>query len=156
MPAMRDDRARAPSFLSSGAPPYPTATSNPIPPAIAPRCVTLRDRISTATLLPFSSAAQVPPRLVAHLADQFNREIELGDTYPMMDPMGVEQFGGYWFQNFGAIVLLGELAGDGGAREGEVGGAVTVEAAIAELAASSQTILADLATCAMRDSWSRT
>ncbi|KAI9883226.1 MAG: hypothetical protein M1823_005002 [Watsoniomyces obsoletus] len=37
-----------------------------------------------------------------------NREIELGDTYPFSDPFSTTGFGGFWFGNFGAVMLLGE------------------------------------------------
>ena len=113
MPAMLDDPARPTIYRASGPEPYPSAAAHPLPPSIAPRAVTLRDRSTAATLLPFASAAAVPPRLLAHLADQLNREIELGDTYPMLAPLAVAAFGAYWFQNFGAVMLLGEVdAGD--------------------------------------------
>lgn len=110
MPAMLDDPTAPTIHRTSGAPPYPTPTANPqLPPDIVPRPVTLRDRVTIATLLPFSSAAHVPPSLLAYLCDQLNREIEKGDTYPMIAPMALAAFGPYWFQNFGAVMLLGEI-----------------------------------------------
>jgi GNAT superfamily N-acetyltransferase len=51
----------------------------------------------------------VPPSLLAYLSDQLNKEIEIGDTYPMIDTMSVDKFGSYWFQNFGAVMLLGNI-----------------------------------------------
>lgn len=44
-----------------------------------------------------------------YLSDQFAKEVEKGDTYPMIDPMPFEKFASYWFQNFGAIMLLGKI-----------------------------------------------
>lgn len=38
-----------------------------------------------------------------------NLEIEKGDTYPMMVAMPLSTFGPYWFQNFAAIMILGEI-----------------------------------------------
>jgi hypothetical protein len=38
-----------------------------------------------------------------------NREIEKGDTYPMIDPISLDTFGPYWFSNFGAVMLLGSI-----------------------------------------------
>ena len=38
-----------------------------------------------------------------------NLEIEKGDTYPMMIPMPLSTFGPYWFQNFAAVMILGEV-----------------------------------------------
>ena len=83
----------------------------PMPVGIAPKQVTLRDRVTIATIMPFSAPNQVPLPLLAHLCDQLGREIEKGDTYPMMDPLTLDQFGPYWFGSFGAIMLLGEING---------------------------------------------
>ena len=80
-----------------------------MPPSIIPRQVTLRDRVTIATLIPFSSHNDVPPSLLVYLCDQFGREIIKGDTYPMMAPLPLSSFGTYWFQNFGAVMLLGEF-----------------------------------------------
>lgn len=73
------------------------------------RHVTLRDRITLATLVPFTSPQEVPPALLKYLCDLFNTEIEKGDTYPLIQTLSVEQFGNYWFANFGAVMLLGEI-----------------------------------------------
>ena len=63
-----------------------------VPFGIAPRQVTLRDRVTTATLVPFTSSPdQVPPGLLSYLCDQLNREIEKGDTYPMIEPLPVSK-----------------------------------------------------------------
>jgi len=87
---------------------YP-APDGPLPHGILPRQVTLRDRITVATIIPFSAPNQVPITLLAYLCDQLGREIEKGDTYPMIDPLPLENFGPYWFGVFGAIMLLGEI-----------------------------------------------
>lgn len=108
MPAILDDPTSAAIYRTSGAPPYPTPFDT-LPLEIQPRQVTLRDRSTTATLLPFSSPSQVPPALTAHLCDVLNREIEKGDTYPMMDPFPVTTFASYWFANFTAIMVLGDI-----------------------------------------------
>ncbi|PYH97326.1 histone acetyltransferase Spt10 [Aspergillus ellipticus CBS 707.79] len=84
-------------------------TDKELPPDIVPRQVTLRDRVTVATLVPFTSADAVPRSLLAYLSDQLNKEIEGGDTYAMVDPIHLEQFGSYWFSNFGAIMLLGDI-----------------------------------------------
>ena len=111
MPAMLDDPTAPVIYRVSSVSSYPEPAHNEIPDTIFPRQVTLRDRITTATLLPFSSASQVPPRLLAYLSDQLNREIELGDTYPMISPLPVGTFGNYWFQNFAAVMLFDEVKG---------------------------------------------
>jgi GNAT superfamily N-acetyltransferase len=76
---------------------------------IAPRQVTLRDRVTVATLVPFHSSKQVPQSLIVYLSGQLNREIEKGDTYAMVDPIPVVHFRPYWFSNFGAVMLIGDI-----------------------------------------------
>ena len=105
---MLDDPTAPAIYRTSGEPPYPTPTSLPSP-NIVPRQVTLRDRSTVATLLPFWSPTQVPKSLLAFLRALLNREIEQGDTYPMITPFEEEKFGPYWFANFGAIMLLGDI-----------------------------------------------
>ncbi|RGP69849.1 acetyltransferase [Fusarium longipes] len=109
MPAMLDDPASPTIYRVSGQPPYPDPSSPGFPADIIPRQVTLRDRQTVATIVPFASKHQVPESLIAYLCDQINKEIEGGDTYPMMEPFAVDKFGSYWFQNFGAIMLLGNV-----------------------------------------------
>ncbi|GAB7361277.1 hypothetical protein MBLNU230_g1337t1 [Neophaeotheca triangularis] len=107
-PAMLDDPTAPTIYRMSGEAPFPLP-HGPLPPDIMPKQVTLRDRITTATLLPFSAPTQVPPRLAAYLCDLLNLEIEKGDTYPMIDPLPLNSFAPYWFANFGAIMLLGDI-----------------------------------------------
>ncbi|KAL4869487.1 hypothetical protein BDV12DRAFT_82179 [Aspergillus spectabilis] len=76
---------------------------------IAPRQLTLRDRSTVATLVPFHSHAQIPKSLIAHLCGQLNSEIAKGDTYAMVDPIPMQHFAPYWFSNFGAIMLIGDI-----------------------------------------------
>jgi hypothetical protein len=108
MPAMLEDPTAPAIYRTSGEMPFPRP-GGPLPQGIVPRQVTLRDRVTTATLIPFSSDSLVPLSLTAYLCDQFGREIEKGDTYPMVDPMPLEQFGPYWFGVFGAIMLQGDI-----------------------------------------------
>ncbi|TKA82120.1 hypothetical protein B0A55_01813 [Friedmanniomyces simplex] len=108
MPAMLDDPTAPAIYRVSGAPPYPVPCG-PLPPDIGLRQVTLRDRVTIATLVPFFSPQQAPYKLTAYLCELLNREIEKGDTYPMMTPMPLSSFGPYWFANFGAVMLLGDI-----------------------------------------------
>ena len=108
MPAMLDDPTAPALYRVSGPEPYPLPFG-PLPPEITVRQVTLRDRATIATLIPFSSPNQVPPKLTAYLCELLNREIEKGDTYPMMDSMPLSSFGPYWFSNFGAAMIMGDL-----------------------------------------------
>ena len=111
MPAMLDDPDAATIYRTSGQAPFPDPhDAHPtLPVDVYPRQVTLRDRVTIATIVPFSSRHQVPPSLLAYLSEQLNKEIEMGDTYPMIDTMSVDKFGSYWFQNFGAVMLLGNI-----------------------------------------------
>ena len=111
MPAMLDDPNSPTIYRTSGSAPFPDPhEAHPaLPVDVYPRQVTLRDRVTIATIVPFSSKHQVPPSLLAYLSDQLNKEIEIGDTYPMIDTMSVDKFGSYWLQNFGAVMLLGNI-----------------------------------------------
>ncbi|QDS77903.1 hypothetical protein FKW77_000695 [Venturia effusa] len=106
MPAMLDDPSSPAIFRRSGASPFP-APKSALPQDVVPRQVTLRDRVTKATLIPFSSVEDVPLSLLDYLCSQLNKEIEKGDTYPMMDAMPLAFFGPYWFANFAAVMLLG-------------------------------------------------
>ena len=110
MPATLEDPTAPVVYRTSGELPYPVPGGF-LPPGIYPRLITLRDRITIATIIPVQSPDQVPPTLLAYLSDQFSREIEKGDTYPMIEPLPLEAFGPYWFGVFGAIILLGEVEG---------------------------------------------
>lgn len=109
MPAIMDDPSSPTIYRISGQPPFPDPNKPELPSSIYPRQVTLRDRQTIATIVPFASRDQVPPSLLAYLSDQFAKEIEGGDTYPMIDPMPLDKFSAYWFQNFGGIMLLGQI-----------------------------------------------
>ncbi|KAM3513616.1 hypothetical protein MY11210_002722 [Beauveria gryllotalpidicola] len=110
MPAAVDDPASPTIYRVSGQAPFPDP-GVPLPDSIVPRKVTLRDRQTVATILPIVSAQhQVPASLITYLCGQINREIEGGDTYPMMEPFTHAGFAAYWFQNFGAVMLLGDFA----------------------------------------------
>lgn len=108
MSAILDDPAASPIYRTSGQPPYP-AHYGDLPDDVGPKQVTLRDRVTVATLVPFSSPLQVPAHLLAYLCEMLNREIEKGDTLPMTDRMGLTEFGNYWFSNFGAIMIMGDI-----------------------------------------------
>ncbi|EON97332.1 putative histone acetyltransferase spt10 protein [Phaeoacremonium minimum UCRPA7] len=119
MPAIMDDPDSPTIYRVSGEPPYPDPNTPALPANILPRQVTLRDRQTVATVVPFASRHQVPLSLVNYLADQFAKEIEGGDTYPMIEPMSRERFASYWFQNFGAIMLLGSIDSPADVVEGK-------------------------------------
>ena len=107
---MLDDPTAPTIYRVSGEPPFPSAHYNPLPEDITFKQVTLRDRITTATLTPFSAPEQVPPKLAAYLCQVLNQEIEIGNTYPMLEPIALSAFTPYWFANFGAVMILGDVS----------------------------------------------
>ncbi|KAI6714646.1 hypothetical protein JHW43_002819 [Diplocarpon mali] len=110
MPAMLDDPSSPTIYRTSGSAPFPSAHEAPaLPPEVYSRQVILRDRVTTATIVPFSSQHQVPRSLLHYLSDQLNREIDNGDTYPMEETMSPDKFAAYWFQNFAAVMLMGSI-----------------------------------------------
>jgi GNAT superfamily N-acetyltransferase len=118
---MLDDPSSATIYRASGSAPFPDprVLNPPLPEDVFPRQVTLRDRVTIATIVPFSSPHQVPASLLAYLSDQLNKEIENGDTYPMIDTMPLDKFGSYWFQNFAAVMLLGNIEAPEEVTEGK-------------------------------------
>ncbi|KAG9247466.1 hypothetical protein BJ878DRAFT_177013 [Calycina marina] len=122
MPAMLDDPDSPTIYRTSGSAPFsdPHSAYSALPLDVYPRQVTLRDRVTTATIVPFSSRQDVPASLLAYLRDQLNKEIELGDTYPMIDSMPLDKFSSYWFQNFGAVMLLGTIDSASEVTEGKI------------------------------------
>ena len=89
--------------------PFASPPNPALPATVLPKQVTLRDRITAATLVPFCSASEVPRTLLAYLCNQLNKEIEKGDTYPMTDPFSLDLFASHWFSHFGAVMLLGAV-----------------------------------------------
>ncbi|KAK8140163.1 hypothetical protein PG984_000229 [Apiospora sp. TS-2023a] len=110
MPAIMDDPESPTIHRVSGTLPYPDPNNPTLPLDVRPRQVTLRDRQTVATIVPFVSKDQVPQTLLKYLSDQLAKEIEGGDTYPMIEPMPLEKFSSYWFQNFAGIMLLGDIS----------------------------------------------
>ncbi|EFY89276.1 histone acetyltransferase Spt10 [Metarhizium acridum CQMa 102] len=104
-----DDPTGPTIYRVSGQPPFPDPNCPGLPPDIVPRQVTLRDRQTVATIVPFVSRHQLPASLLMYLCDQLNREIEGGDTYPMTEAFTVDGFADYWFQTFAAVMLMGNI-----------------------------------------------
>ncbi|PWW71687.1 zf-H2C2-domain-containing protein, partial [Tuber magnatum] len=86
------------------APVLPPPNPNPV---LHPRSVYLRDHVSIATVHPVMHASRIPASLIDFLCTEFNNEIERGNTYPLEEPMSLENFTSYWFGTFGAVMLLG-------------------------------------------------
>ncbi|SCU95974.1 LAMI_0F04654g1_1 [Lachancea mirantina] len=60
---------------------------------------------SIATAFPVYSAQDIPEGLVHHLHDQFNAEIEAGNTYPLLEKLSLDEFVNYWFHSFCVVVI---------------------------------------------------
>ncbi|KAH3680584.1 hypothetical protein WICPIJ_008203 [Wickerhamomyces pijperi] len=70
--------------------------------------VLLKDGETTATIYPIYNSSQLPPGLLAFLADEFNVEVERGDSFPFFDALDFEEFKNYWFGSFAAVMVLGD------------------------------------------------
>ncbi|CAK9436983.1 uncharacterized protein LODBEIA_P14680 [Lodderomyces beijingensis] len=70
--------------------------------------ILLKDGVTTATIYPIAIDDRVPFGLVQFLCEEFNMEIERGETLPFFDPLSVEDFTNYWFDSFVAIMCLGD------------------------------------------------
>lgn len=62
-----------------------------------------------AVAFPITAADHIPLTLLAHMCDEFNDEIKTGQTYPIDEPLNVEEFRNYWLGDFTGIVLQGTL-----------------------------------------------
>lgn len=71
------------------------------------------------TLYPVTGGASTLPwDLVKYLHAEFSAEIERGSTYPMEQPMQLQQFAEYWFGTFAVVAVLDEESGAAGAGDG--------------------------------------
>lgn len=70
--------------------------------------VLLKDGETTATIYPIQNNDGLPPGLLAFLCDEFNMEIERGDTFSFFDTLHIESFQNYWFGAFAGIMVLGD------------------------------------------------
>jgi GNAT superfamily N-acetyltransferase len=69
--------------------------------------VLLKDGETTATIYPIQSPQELPPGLLGFLCDEFNMEIERGETSPFFDTLTLDQFSNYWFSGFAGVMVLG-------------------------------------------------
>lgn len=98
------------------------STHNPPPQAhtlamsrLTPKTTTLPKASAKMTLYPITAGpTSLPADLVKFLHAEFSAEIERGTTYPMEQPMGVDQFARYWFGTFAVVALLDEEQHEGG------------------------------------------
>ncbi|CDK25512.1 unnamed protein product [Kuraishia capsulata CBS 1993] len=69
--------------------------------------VLLKDGETTATIYPITSPDELPQGLLSFLCEEFNMEIEKGETFPFFDTLMLEAFQNYWFGSFAAVMVLG-------------------------------------------------
>lgn len=82
-------------------------------PITEPLSVTLNDSNQTrATLFPVNRTDEISKSLMNYLWQNFNREIEDGQTYPYFDTFDLDHFKNYWFSHFVAILVLGDYGND--------------------------------------------
>jgi Acetyltransferases len=81
--------------------------------------VLLKDGETTATIYPFKHGRALPPGLLAFLCDEFNMEIDRGDTSAFFGTLRIEEFENYWFGTFAAVMVLGDSPVLEGARQWE-------------------------------------
>lgn len=81
--------------------------------------VLLKDGETTATIYPVHSVEELPPGLLAFLCDEFNMEIERGETFPFFDTLHIQAFQNYWFGSFAGVMVLGDAPALAESREWE-------------------------------------
>lgn len=74
---------------------------------IPPVHILLKDNETVATLYPITDMDTVPQGLLEFMCEEFNREIDRGQTYPQLDTLELETYKHYWFGAFAAILLIG-------------------------------------------------
>lgn len=87
-------------------------SDNPPLTDIQPQSILLKDGETTATMYPIPSNADgLPAGLLAFLLDEFNMEIEKGDSLPYYESLTLESFNETWFHKDGlvCIMVLGEI-----------------------------------------------
>lgn len=87
----------------------PIIRPNAVEPHLVPEEIKLADD-SYATVFPVYSSDHLPLGLLARMCDEFNDEIERGQTYPLEKTLSIEEFLNYWLGDFTAIVLQGRLS----------------------------------------------
>lgn len=70
--------------------------------------ILLKDGVTAATIYPILSPLDIPIGLLHFLCDEYNMEIERGETLPFFDPLTLDQFVEHWFDSFVGIMCLGD------------------------------------------------
>ena len=79
---------------------------------LQPHTILLKDGETIATMYPIPSYSDLLPLgLLNFLLDEFNMEIEKGDSFPYYETLNMEEFKDVWFHNDGhiCVMVLGEI-----------------------------------------------
>lgn len=81
--------------------------------------ILLKDGETTATIYPIHGGEGLPAGLLAFLCDEFNMEIERGDSVAFFDALHMEAFQNYWFGLFAGVMVLGDAPALHGPKQWE-------------------------------------
>ncbi|CAI4034302.1 hypothetical protein SMKI_10G0890 [Saccharomyces mikatae IFO 1815] len=79
---------------------------------LQPYTILLKDGETIATMYPIPAYPDLLPLgLLSFLLDEFNMEVEKGDSFPYYETLSLEEFKNVWFHNDGhvCIMVLGEI-----------------------------------------------
>ncbi|CAI4061241.1 hypothetical protein SUVC_06G1630 [Saccharomyces uvarum] len=88
------------------------AVSDQILTPLQPHTILLKDGETIATMYPVPAYPDLLPLgLVSFLLDEFNMEVEKGDSFPYYETLSLDEFKNVWFHNDGhvCIMVLGEI-----------------------------------------------
>ena len=68
----------------------------------------LKELNTTATIYPIFNINSIPSNLLKFLHQEYNDEVNRGDTLPFFDQLSLEEFQNYWCANFIAIMCIGD------------------------------------------------
>lgn len=73
---------------------------------IDPYAILLKDGSTKATIYPISSPNDISPNLLAFLWDEYNMEIEKGETLTFYEPLSFEIFISHWFDSASIVAIM--------------------------------------------------
>lgn len=68
----------------------------------------IEDLATSATIHPISNVNDIPPQLLQFLFQEYNDEVNRGDTQPFFEPLTLDEFKSYWFGQFAGLMLIGD------------------------------------------------
>lgn len=69
----------------------------------------LSDGITKATIYPVWDGSILPLELIASLCNEYNNEIDKGQTYPETQKLTLDTFEKYWFKGVSGVIVEGEI-----------------------------------------------